>query len=344
MKQRWQWTVVFAIGFRLFAQAFLLERSTYNACWMVPIAGFLLALPWVLVSARRWQQAGHTQLPVNLPGFGIRWLAIAYLLMDSAQLLLLFQEAGEFASINTYPAAALYLTMLFMALFVIWQNRNGVFGTGTAIRTVLLLFVGLLILFRIPDMQPSNLFPVLGGGAMPLLLSGLSEAGIAFQFLIFISIAPDMKPSPASLVGMWAFACASASVLILAQTLITAIMPAENAGLFQALGQLLASGRSSVSLQLPLYASWFVVLFILLCVNMKCIAGMLTECLRCAENAWIRIGVAIAVGASSIIAQLLLNGHLLDLLAVPGPLRYIATALLGIVMLLPEPGRKAVSA
>ena len=55
MKQSWQWTVVLAVGFRVFVQTILLERDAYSACWLVPLAGFVLALPAVLIAARRWQ-------------------------------------------------------------------------------------------------------------------------------------------------------------------------------------------------------------------------------------------------------------------------------------------------
>ena len=344
MKQSWQWTVVLAVGFRVFAQTILLERDAYSACWLVPLAGFALALPAVLIAARRWQQAGSTQFPTHMAGYALRWLAIALLLLDTAQMVLLFQEASQFASMSSYPSTALYLLLLLLALFVIRQNRNGVFATGPAIKGTLILFVGLLTIFRIPEMNVSHLFPILGGGVKPLLLSALSTAGLAFQLLILISVAPDLDPKPGAIVGMWAFACAGASALVVVETMISGIVPAEQSGIFEAIGRLLASGRTSVSLQLPLYLAWFMLHFIVVCVNLKCAAVMGAEILRREENAWLRIAATALVAALAIAFDHWMGGHLSTLLQWPGVLRYAALAVATALLLIPQKSAREVAA
>lgn len=344
MKQSWQWTVVLAVGFRVFVQAILLERDAYSACWLVPLVGFVLALPAVLIAARRWQQAGSTQFPTHMAGCALRWLAVALLLLDTAQMVLLFQEASQFASMSSYPSTALYLLMLLLALFVIRQNRNGVFATGSAIKGALILFVGLLTIFRIPEMHVSHLFPLLGGGVKSLLLSGLSTAGLAFQLLILLSVAPDIDPKPGAIVGMWTFACAGASALAALETMVSAIVSAEQSGIFEAIGRLLASGRTSVSLQLPLYLAWFMLHFIVVCVNLKCMAVMGAEIARHEENARLRIAAAVAVAALAIAFDHWMGGRLSTLLQWPGALRYAALALATVLLLIPQRSKREVAA
>lgn len=344
MKQSWQWTVMLAVGFRVFVQTILLERDAYSACWLVPLAGFVLALPAVLIAARRWQQAGSTQFPTHMAGYALRWLAIALLLLDTAQMVLLFQEASQFASMSSYPSTALYLLLLLLALFVIRQNRNGVFATGPAIKGTLILFVGLLTIFRIPEMNVSHLFPILGGGVKPLLLSALSTAGLAFQLLILLSVAPDLDPKPGAIVGMWAFACAGASALVVVETMISGIVPAEQSGIFEAIGRLLASGRTSVSLQLPLYLAWFMLHFIIVCVNLKCAAVMGAEILRREENAWLRIAATALVAALAIVFDHWMGGRLSTLLQWPGVLRYAALAVSTALLLIPQKSAREVAA
>lgn len=344
MKQSWQWTVVLAVGFRVFVQTILLERDAYSACWLVPLAGFVLALPAVLIAARRWQQTSSTQFPTHMTGYALRWLAIALLLLDTAQMVLLFQEASQFASMSSYPSTALYLLLLLLALFVIRQNRNGVFATGPAIKGALILFIGLLTVFRIPEMHVSHLFPILGGGVKPLLLSALSTAGLAFQLLILLSVAPDLDPKPGAIVGMWAFACAGASALVVVETMISGIVPAEQSGIFEAIGRLLASGRTSVSLQLPLYLAWFMLHFIVVCVNLKCAAVMGAEILRREENAWLRIAVTALVAALAIAFDHWMGGHLSTLLQWPGVLRYAALAAATALLLIPQKSAREVAA
>lgn len=345
MKQSWQWTVVFAVGFRIFTQAILLERAAYNACWMTPLLGFALALPAVLIAARRWNASRSTQFPTHIAGYGLRWLAIAYLLLDTAQMVLLFQEAGQFSSLSNYPSFFLSALLLLTSLFVIRQNRNGVFGTGSAIKSMLWIILGLLTLFRIPEMHGNHLFPILGGGWRPLLLGGLSTAGIALQFLILLSVAPDLEPNPRAIVGMWAVCCVGASAMVAIETMLSAIIPPEQSGIIEALERLLASGRTSVSLQLPLYLAWFAVHFITICVNLKCMASMGSEIARREENAWIRVIAVAAVAAVAVAGNRLLGGQLSMLLQWPGALRYAALALAALILWIPNrTSRKAVSA
>ncbi len=345
MKLSWQWTIAFAVGFRMFTHAILAERAAYNACWMVPLLGFLLALPAVLIAARRWRAAQSTQFPTHGPGYALRGLALLYLLVDTAQLVLLFQEAGQFSALRNYPSIALPLVLLAMALFVIRQNRNGVFSIGPALKSLLWIILGLLILFRIPEMHVDYLFPILGGGWRALLLGGLSCAGIALQFLILLSVAPDLTPKTGAIVGMWAVICAGASAVVAIETMLSPIVPAEQTGLIEALERLLASGRTSVALQLPLYLAWFIVHFIAVCANLKAMAVMGAEITRHEENLWHQLAAVGAVAVAAIVGNRLTDGPMSTLIQWPGALRYAALALAALALWVPEKrDRKAVSA
>lgn len=341
MKQNWQWTAVFVIGFRLFLQATLLERHCYSACWLVPIGGFLIALPVVWLVARNWQKIASAALPDSRFGAWIRVCAVLYLLVDTAQIVLLYQEGSKFASLSSYPTAVLYLLLILFALFVVRQNRNGVFGLGSAIKTALLLCMGALIVFRIPDISIVRLLPVLGGGAKQLLLSSLSAAGYAFSFLILLACAPSFAPRTGTIIGMWATACAGGTLFTAMETMISPISPGEPAGTYLAVSRMLASGRSQTTLQLVLYLAWFALLFIAVCVNLKCMTICASELARKPEKLYIQLIVLLAVMVLANVCEHTMGNQLAAFLNKPGAFRSLLL-LPPLLLLLPQTPRRAV--
>ena len=321
MKQNWQWTVVFTVGFRMFLQAILMEREAYSACWLTPVAGFLIALPVIAAVARKWTQLSACALPDARSGQWLRVFALAYLLVDTAQMVLLYQEGTKFASLSSYPTTVLYLVLLLFALFVVRQNRNGVFGLCAALKSILLACLALLIVFRLGDMSPVRLLPALGGGTKQLLLSGLSLAGHAFSFLIALSCAPDMQPRTGTIIGMWGTACAGAALFTAMESMISPITPGEPSGAYLAVGRLLTSGRSQTSLQLVLYMAWFMLLFIVVCVNLKCMAICLSDLSRKPEKIVVQLAVVIAVTLAAMVSEHMMGDDLHAFLDRPGPFR-----------------------
>lgn len=321
MKQNWQWTVVFITGFRLFMQAILLEREAYSACWLSPLIGFLIGLPFIAFTAKHWTRQGCCALPADIRGNVLRASALGYLLIDTAQMVLLYQEGTKFASLSQYPNAVLYLLLLLFSLFVIRQNRNGVFGIGAALKTALIICIGMLIVFRIPHMRIARLTPVLGGGTAALLRAGLSLAGYAFCFLFYLTYAPDIAPRTGTIIGMWATACGAAMLLTGMETMISPVAPGEPAGLYLAVSRLLASGRAQTSLQLVLYLAWFALLFLSVCLNLKCMSAAASDMLSRKENWPIQLAVLIAVTAVAIVSEHMMGRSLNAFLDHPGMYR-----------------------
>lgn len=341
MKQNWQWTAVFVIGFRLFLQAVLLERHCYSACWLVPVGGFLIALPVVWLVSRSWQKIASAALPNSRFGAWIRLCAAIYLLVDTAQIVLLYQEGSKFASLSSYPTAVLYLLLILFALFVVRQNRNGVFGLGAAIKTTLLLGMGALIVFRIPDASIVRLLPIMGGGAKQLLISSLSAAGYAFGFLILLAYSPSFEPKTGAIIGMWATACAGGTLFTAMETMISPISPGEPAGMFLAVSRMLASGRSQTSLQLVLYLAWFALLFIAVCVNLKCMTICTSELVRKPEKLPLQLTVLFTVMVLANLCEHTMGHRLNAFLNKPGAFRSLML-LPPLLLLLPQTPRKAV--
>lgn len=321
MKQNWQWTAVFVTGFRMFLQAILLEREAYNACWLAPAGGFMIALPFVLLLTKQWQKRSAAAIPANPSGRWIRIVAMAYLLTDTAQLVLLYQEGTKFASLSSYPTAVLYLILLLFSFFVIRQPRNGVFGLGSALKFILILSLGALILFRLPDVEIARLSPVFGGGLLPLLRASLSLAGFGFSMLVYLSCAPDFQPRIGAVSGMWATAAAGASVFTALEAAISPVMPGEPAGLYLAVSRLLASGRSQTSLQLVLYLVWFSLMFCTICLNLKCMAILLSDGLRKKENWIIQLTTLLSVTVLANVCEHMMGKDLNVFLDKPGMYR-----------------------
>lgn len=319
----------------------LLERRCYSACWLVPLAGFLIALPVIFLVSSRWQQTGSAALPDSRFGAWIRIFAVLYLLVDTAQIVLLYQEGSKFASLSSFPESVLYLLLVIFALFVVRQNRNGVFGLGSALKTVLLLCLGALIVFRLPDVSAIRLMPILGGGAGQLIRSGLSAAGYGFSFLILLSCSPSFEPKRGTVTGMWATACVSAALFTAMEIMISPIAPGEPAGTYLAVSRMLASGRSQTSLQLVLYLVWFALLFIAVCVNLKCMTICTAELVRKPEKLYIQLPVLLGVMLLANICEHTMGEQLSRFLSRPGAFRSLLL-LPPLLLLLPQSPRKAV--
>ena len=333
---------MFVIGFRLFLQAVLLERQCYSACWLTAVGGFLIALPIVGCVARQWQQRAAAAPPDSRFGAWIRLFAVLYLLLDTAQIVLLYQEGSKFASLSSFPESLLYLLLIFFALFVVRQNRNGVFGLGSALKTTLLLCLGALLLFRLPDLRIIRLLPVLGGGAEQLLRSSLSMAGHAFSLLIILACSPSFEPKTSSITGMWATACGGAAVFIAMETMISPIAPGEPTDTYLSVGRMLASGRSQTSLQLVLYLVWFALLFVSVCANLKCMTICSAELARKPEEKlYVQLPVLLAVMLLANLCEHMMGEQLSRFLRIPGALRSLAL-LPPLLLLLPQTPRKAV--
>lgn len=342
MKQNWQWTVVFATGFRMFLQAILLEREAYSACWLTSLVGCVIALPFILVVARKWTQQSSVALPGSHAGQWLRLFALGYLLVDTAQMVLLYQEGTKFASLSSYPTTALYLVLLLFALFVVRQNLNGVFGLCAALKSALVACMAMLIVFRLGDMSPVRLLPALGGGAKQLMLSGLSLAGHGFSFVILLSSAPDIEPRTGTIAGMWITACAGSTLFTALETMISPITPGEPTGAYLAVGRLLTSGRSQTSLQLVLYMAWFMLLFIVVCVNLKCMAVSLSGLARKPEKLVVQLTVVIGVTLLAMACEHMIGDDLNAFLDKPGAFRALLLPAT-LLILLPQKDRKAVS-
>ena len=338
MKQNWQWTVVFITGFRMFLQTILLERHAYSACWMAPLIGMAFAYPFIILLSRHWQRKENASLRN-----WVRLAAAAYLLNDTAQIVLLYQEGTKFASLSSYPTAVLYLILLVFSLFVVRQGRNGVFSLGGALKFPLLVCLSLLIVFRLPDVSLIRFAPWFGGGAAELTRSGLSLAGYGFSLMVFLSAAPDYEPKTASILGMWITACAGAALFSAAEVMISPVAPGEPTGMYLAISRLLTSGRSQTSLQLVLYMVWFSLMFMSVCLNIKCIIVLLADVLRRGEGWLIQCGVLSAAMLLAILCEHMLGENLRAYLAIPGAFRGLLLPVMCLPLLKGQ-HRKAVAA
>lgn len=343
MKQTWQWTVVFITGIRMFLQAILLEREAYNACWLAPVLGFLIALPFVWIASGHMKRRSVSDIPDTSAGRLLHILALAYFIADTAQIVLLYQEGTKFASLSSYPSAVLYLLLLIFSLFVVRQNRNGLFGAGTAAKSMLLLGLSALLIFRIPELSILRLSPVLGNRVSSLFPAGLSLSGYGFCFLYWLSHAPDFQPEPKSVIGMWALSCGSAALYAAVEVMLSPISPGEPNGLYLSVGRLLASGRMQTSLQLILYLIWFSLMFLSVCLNVKCMARALSRVVRRDEGWAIQIAVLLSSMILAILCEHMMGENLEAFLDIPGAFRACLLPALLLICRDKQPG-KAVSA
>lgn len=233
-------------------QYLALDSADYgNARWICALGGMALALPVAALLARGRSRALYAVLAL----LGA---------VEASRIAGTILETAEYCGLNALPPKLTLLMTLLGCFYAIGKAGAGI-GNGARLWSMVFLTLAVLVLIaEVRHLEPLWLAPLLGPGPLKLLRGSVSCAGIYLGGFSVWLLADGPKsehkfePRPLMLGGL----VTTGLCLYLGMMAPAALEAADR--VFR-LDELIANGRASLSLQLPVVFLWFMGLIAALC-------------------------------------------------------------------------------
>lgn len=239
-----------------------------GSVWICLIAGTIPVVPLALL-LNRMRRAGKSESILrSLPAPAAR--AAALLLapvfaFDASVAVIMAATSASFAAIDSVTTFYLLLPLCALCLWCLSFNGDSMGSSARLLGRMLVGIAAVIALVVLPDYVPAWLTPVLGPGAPELVTGSARTAGwLSLALPVLLICEKGSCAKPASFRSVRALLVPTSIVLILSllqSMLAPVLLSPESAGRTARLSVLLANGRISLSLQLPLLILWFICLF-----------------------------------------------------------------------------------
>lgn len=242
----------------------------YNAGWLAILMGGLLTLPMAMAAGmvrKRLDCSPAEALRQSAP-HALHPLAGALALLsaqDAAVVASGIAFSASYAALNSVAVAYLLIPQFLLALWCLRLNGDAIGSSAGLWNKVLPWLLLIVVLLEARDYRPAWLTPVLGPGVPKLLDGAVRVAGwLSLPIGLTLIAEPgergDVRPwnpmkTLALSVGLSTFVCLMNSMMTPAR------LDSVASTRFYQLDALLSNGRTSLSLQLPTIALWFISLF-----------------------------------------------------------------------------------
>lgn len=172
-----------------------------NDAWISGIVGMIMVIPMIIVYGRILILfPGKDIYEILIIVFGKyvgSFIAMLYVWYSFHLGALVMRNFGEFINTVTMPETPILFPILCLSLVSIMAARYGIEVMGrisASILPVLLIIILIVAFLVIPQLQLSNVKPILGGGFYPVLIGGFSAFSFPYaESVIFTSAAFALK-------------------------------------------------------------------------------------------------------------------------------------------------------
>lgn len=246
------------VAARAFIGVSVVTLEYFNTGWICILGGFVLALPLALV--------------IDVPGKGrfvagtrcrkLAWaLVFALTIYECAALTRLILKSTLYCGLDQLqPLGTTLVTLAFCGLMAVKNGRG--LGNGARIwGIVFLVLFSLVVLSQVGNFQFYWLFPILGPGVRPLARGCLETAGVLAGAMTPLLFREDETGGKHCALRSLSAGCAVATALCLYEALMSPSLAMGSASQLSVLDALLANGRASLALMLPMVVLWFTGVF-----------------------------------------------------------------------------------
>lgn len=246
------------VAARAFIGVSVVTLEYFNTGWICILGGFVLALPLALM--------------IDLPGKGrfvagtrlrkLAWaLVFALAIYECTALTRLILKSTLYCGLDQLqPLGTTLVTLAFCGLMAVKNGRG--LGNGARIwGIVFLVLFSLVVLSQVGNFQFYWLFPILGPGVRPLARGCLETAGVLAGAMTPLLFREDETGGKHCALRSLSAGCAVATALCLYEALMSPSLAMGSASQLSVLDALLANGRASLALMLPMVVLWFTGVF-----------------------------------------------------------------------------------
>jgi spore germination protein KB len=195
--------LLFEIGTSTLFVPFLVAKAAKQDAWISILVGICGGLLFVCIHGtlvKRYSNLTIVEMSELVlgkwVGKGLSVLFFVYFFVLTAGL---FRIIGDFITTHIMPETPIQAIEIIFMLIVVYGTRLGLetfSRTSEMILPWILLFFFLLIFFLLPEIQFTNLFPLVEDGIKPVLKGSFLSLGVPFSdIVVFLMITPYVAPA-----------------------------------------------------------------------------------------------------------------------------------------------------
>ena len=232
-----------------------------NSGWICILGGFLLALPLALII----DGPGRGRSVAGLPLRRLAWvLVFALAAYECAALTRLILKSTLYCGLDRLQPLGTALVTLGACGLMTVKNGRGV-GNGAHIWCIVFLVLfSLVVISQVGNFQFYWLFPILGPGVRSLSRGCLETAGAMAGAMTPLLFREDEDSGSHCALRSLSAGSAVAAALCIYEALMSPSLAMGSASQLSVLDALLANGRASLALMLPMILMWFTGVFVTL--------------------------------------------------------------------------------
>jgi len=257
----------------------MMAQMGATAGWIIILLSSIFSIAfWLIISSLLERFPGKSILEINevvlgkYLGFGLNIIALLYIIFSSSLLLRLFSEAVILTALPHVPISALNFLFLIPMFVAAYLGLEAISRSAYISLPFIMAGTFAVLVFLYPFWDITELYPVLGAGAWPLLKYGFLNTSAFGEVLILAILAPFFSFGPERLryAGITSIVIVAVSLILITVVYLMVIpMPGatENLVPFYQLSRTIYLGRYYQRLESVFILFWTFTAFLRLAIG-----------------------------------------------------------------------------
>ncbi len=221
-----------------------------NSSWLCLILGFIISVPIILLCIK----IKHACIETNRTACILFSILFAY---KAAAVTRILVNSVSYSNLENVPPLLLSALMLIVCLYIILKNDSGI---GNAIKTLCvpgLLLAAIIVISNLGYMNYRWLTPIISINTSELITGSIAAAG-NISAAVLIHIVSNRNQLQARTVFIGTFTGFALGLLLCVYSeIMTPMQNQETINRLRSIEMILANGRTSLGVQLPITLLWF---------------------------------------------------------------------------------------